>query len=63
MIITGMAHFESVAQKKPVEWYHKNKPEVQINLGNVFVVWSCKTPVSYTHLVEFGLDISERLCV
>ncbi len=25
MIITGMAHFESVAQKKLVEWYHKNK--------------------------------------
>lgn len=30
MIITGMAHFESVAQKKLVEWYHKNRPEVQI---------------------------------
>lgn len=43
MIITGMAHFESVAQKKLVEWYHKNRPEVQIDLGNVFVVWSCKT--------------------
>ena len=31
MIITGMAHFESVAQKKLVEWYHKNRPEVQID--------------------------------
>ena len=28
MIITGMAHFESVAQKKLVEWYQKNRPEV-----------------------------------
>lgn len=26
MIITGMAHFQSVAQKKLVEWYHKNRP-------------------------------------
>lgn len=43
MIITGMAHFQSVAQKKLVEWYHKNRPEVQIDLRNVFVVWSCKT--------------------
>ena len=43
MIITGMEHFESVAQKKLIEWYHKNKPEVQINRGNVFVVWACKT--------------------
>lgn len=38
MIITGMAHFESVAQKKLVEWYHKNRPEVQIDRSNVFVV-------------------------
>ena len=35
MIITGMAHFESVAQKKLVEWYHKNRPEVQIDRSNV----------------------------
>lgn len=28
MIITGMAHFESVAQKKLVEWYQKNRPEI-----------------------------------
>ena len=26
MIITGMAHFESVCKKKLVDWYHKNKP-------------------------------------
>ena len=24
MIITGMAHFESVCKKKLVEWYNKN---------------------------------------
>ena len=43
MIITGMAHFESVAKKKLVEWYHKNRPGVEIDLSNVFVVWTCKT--------------------
>lgn len=42
MIITGMAHFESVAQKKLVEWYHKNRPEVQIDLGNVFVDYTAE---------------------
>ena len=52
MIITGMAHFESVAQKKLVEWYHKNKPEAQIDLGNVFVVWSCKTLQNYKCLAS-----------
>lgn len=24
MIITGMAHFESVCKKKLVDWYHKS---------------------------------------
>lgn len=27
MIITGMKHFESVCQKKLVEWYNKNRLE------------------------------------
>ena len=52
MIITGMAHFQSVARKKFVEWYRKNKPGVQINLGNVFVVWSCKPLQNYKCLVS-----------
>lgn len=52
MIITGMAHFQSVARKKLVEWYRKNKLGVQINLGNVFVVWSCKTLQNYKCLVS-----------
>nr|DAF88191.1 MAG TPA: hypothetical protein [Myoviridae sp. ctumZ20] len=52
MIITGMAHFQSVARKKLVEWYRKSKPGVQINLGNVFVVWSCKTLQNYKCLVS-----------
>lgn len=37
MIITGMAHFESIAQKKLVEWYHKNRPEVQIDRSNMIL--------------------------
>lgn len=49
MIITGMAHFQSVAQRKLVDWYRKNKPGVQIDLGNVFIVWSCKTLQNYKY--------------
>ena len=52
MIITGMAHFESVCKKKLVEWYRKNRPEVEIELDNVFVVWSCKTLQNYKCLVS-----------
>ena len=52
MIITGMAHFESVAKKKLVEWYHKNRPGVEIDLSNVFVVWTCKTLQNYKCLAS-----------
>ena len=39
MIITGMKHFESVCQKKLVEWYNKNRPETPIDLrGCIFIV-------------------------
>ena len=36
MIITGMAHFESVCKRKLVEWYRKNKACVEIDLSNVY---------------------------
>lgn len=52
MIITGMKHFESVCEKKLIEWYHKNRPEIEINLGNVFIVWSCKTLQNYKCLAS-----------
>lgn len=52
MIITGMDHFQSVCKKKLVEWYHKNRPEVQIDRSNVFVVWSCKTLQNYKCLAS-----------
>lgn len=56
MIITGMAHFESVCKKKLVNWYNKNgfadTPVMPpIDLSNVFVVWSCKTLQNYKCLV------------
>ena len=47
MIITGMAHFESVCKRKLVEWYRKNKACVEIDLSNVYIVWSCKTLQNY----------------
>ena len=56
MIITGMNHFQNVAKKKLVEWYHEHKPEVEIDLSNVFVVWSCKTLQNYKCLAS--TDIS-----
>lgn len=52
MIITGMDHFQSVCKKKLVGWYHKNRPEINIDLNNVFVVWSCKTLQNYKCLAS-----------
>lgn len=52
MIITGMAHYESVCKKKLAEWYRKSYPEVEIDRGDVFVVWSCKTLQNYKCLVS-----------
>lgn len=51
MIITGMAHFESVCKNKLVEWYNHNNKE-QITLENVFVVWACKTLQNYKALLS-----------
>lgn len=51
IIITGMAHFESVCKNKLVEWYNHNSKE-QITLENVFVVWACKTLQNYKALLS-----------
>lgn len=51
MIITGMAHYESVCKKKLVEWYN-NYTNQTIELDNVFVVWSCKTLQNYKALLS-----------
>lgn len=50
MIITGMAHFESVCKKKLVEWYNNHSGD--ITMENVFVVWSCKTLQNYKALLS-----------
>lgn len=62
MIITGMAHFESVCKKNLVEWYNTKMrgctqargemPRETIDLSNVFVVWSCKTLQNYKALLS-----------
>lgn len=62
MIITGMAHFESVCKKKLVEWYNREHPldstshRNEINLSNVFIVWSCKTLQNYKALLSTTIN-------
>lgn len=51
MMITGMAHYESVCKKKLVEWYNAHN-NTKIELDNVFVVWSCKTLQNYKALLS-----------
>ena len=45
-------HTLRVLHRRLVEWYHKNRPEVQIDRSNVFVVWSCKTLQNYKCLAS-----------
>ena len=56
VIITGMDHFQSVCKRKLVEWYRKNRPEVEIDLSNVFIVWSCKTLQNYKCLASTAIS-------
>ena len=53
--ITGMEHFQSVCKKKLVEWYNVHEKE-QINLSNVFVVWSCKALQNYKLLASITVS-------
>ena len=52
MVITGMRHFENVCQKKLVEWSREKRPNTPIDLGDVFIVWSCKTLQNYKCLAS-----------
>ncbi len=53
MVITGMKHFQSVCQKKLAEWYNKWPGRTEeINPGDVYIVWSCKTLQNYKCLAS-----------
>lgn len=52
MIITGMEHFQSVCKRKFVECYNSQKILDNIDLSNVFIVWSCKTLQNYKCLAS-----------
>ena len=51
MVVTGMKEFESICLNKLVEWYNTNGKK-QIDLSNVFIVWSCKTLQNYKCLAS-----------
>lgn len=40
MVITGMAHFQSVCKRKLVNWYNSQVGSTKIDLDNVFIVWN-----------------------
>jgi hypothetical protein len=58
MIITGMEHFQSVCKNKLVTWYNamyatgSGRVAQEIDLSNVFIVWSCKTLQNYKCLAS-----------
>ena len=52
MVITGMAHFQSVCKRKLVNWYNNQIRATKIDLDNVFIVWSCKTLQNYKCLAS-----------
>lgn len=52
MVITGMAHFQSVCKRKLVNWYNNQIGATKIDLDNVFIVRSCKTLQNYKCLAS-----------
>lgn len=52
MVITGMAHFQSVCKRKLMNWYNSQVGSTKIDLDNVFIVWSCKTLQNYKCLAS-----------
>lgn len=56
MIITGMEHFQSVCKRKLVEWYNSQNNLENIDLSNVFIVWSCKTLQNYKCLASITVS-------
>lgn len=52
MVITGMAHFQSVCKRKLVNWYNSQVGATKIDLDNVFIVGSCKTLQNYKCLAS-----------
>lgn len=46
-----MDHFQSVCKNKLVKWYNENE-NTEIDLSNVFIVWSCKTLQNYKCLAS-----------
>lgn len=55
MIITGMEDFQSVCKNQLVRTYNKEF-FANINLGNVYVVWACKTLQNYKALLSTNVD-------
>lgn len=58
MRINGMDHFQSVCKNKLVEWYNAKVSECvveDIDIDNVFVVWSCKTLQNYKALLSTNI--------
>lgn len=56
MTITGMEHFQNQCKHRLLEWYHKNKPDVKIDLDGVYIVWSCKTLQNYKCLASTSIS-------
>lgn len=62
MIVTGMDHFLSICKRKLVDWYNAAYDAIcpaiaqQIDLSNVYVVWSCKTLQNYKALLSTSVS-------
>lgn len=62
MKINGMGEFQNICKSKLVEWYnnpdlHKSIDETpDIDISNVYIVWSCKTLQNYKCLASTSID-------
>ena len=61
MIVVGMDHFLSICKRNLVEWYkecHQDSVYIhqEIDLSQVYVVWSCKTLQNYKALLSTAVS-------
>lgn len=53
--MNGMDDFLNTCKSSLLRWYETYRPQVEINLDDLYVVWSCKTLQNYKALLSTAI--------
>lgn len=53
--MNGMDDFLNTCKSSLLKWYESYRPQVEINLDDLYVVWSCKTLQNYKALLSTAI--------